>query len=1078
MAADMEGIVAHAPIEPAEDTGPISKKKLLPEQQQILEKLYAHLAGFVAHAAERTVSERPSRRPWASPIQSRRNQVLMLDGGRGTGKTSLLLTALKHLADEPSPSSVITLEPVDFDPMPQGMSPFSWVVLTLRQLVEWLEKDCAPKTTPPFCWDDDNDAASTLEGLWQVFFKRAEMGWSAPTKQDDIEDFIQRRQSKQRGWLKLQEAWEKLINGLFKALEKRNVATSSSIILLPIDDLDLAPKRAREVLLTLRQLYHKRVVFLLTGDSKHLTEVVALRQFAAEWVSGAFGQVRKDTLDRTKGLAGDLVAKVIQTAHRIAVWAIAPEVALAFAARQAGFVAPPNALVPQDALPRSLVPEARVPEYVQHCLSDGSKDEDVLRSQALQISESFRRSGGSPFGRFAFRIRDLMQALATHSASPKESFRRLLSSARPSDGSGPVDWTALRDRRLGIRATSRSGTGGDETYSWMRSTGFRAWDEDRDRPLNLIEEVMLQAELMLVPPDWTASTWLSPLASTSLRISLRHFQLPWPGIRVANLTDAFQKQRDLSYLEDRGVSLFRAWLLAHLVWFGTEPSLAPATSADEALQMIVVGSGSNPEMRTWLLEELPILCAPEHHLDDDLCYRIFAAVSSLSTAKEWNDRIDIWSANRLTVLRAGAGERSDEVAEFVEANSREHAWFDRHIFGKDVAWYDFRSGDDRQLSTELNAVQNPVGMPEPDLLATLQLHRFGDSSNRPPHWATRALTRHLIASGHLRDFTRAIAGLINKYGKRWPTKYLVDVWRLLFELTPPLEGRAANASEWFDAEDRGLGLTYRGPAGLTLLPEWLQFEQASTKTAIGWTASIDLPEHLVAWLCVIQSFGSRLPEPMEQVSIPPISASNSLPAWPSMDWLTAEHGLCLWEEALKELAKADHVRESTAFDVRLFNWLKIAVHLYSGFRPLHLNTSFTIPALPEDISRLLELGMGKSNGISTEGRPVIQRWLRNVRSDVVFDDIELREAWDFWWQNFSKREQRSQLETESLALGQLSNMGVDELREVVRRVDVARKIHRFFRAGSRISRLAELKKIDGVGKPSVDKIKAWAESTF
>lgn len=1059
--------MARTPIEPAGDTRPIAEGDQLEDQKKVLSKLYDRIDRFCERVAatrhERDEQARLKQRssaPWRPIDDDRPNQVLMLDGRRGTGKTSLLLTALKTWRDSRAHTDgmrVIALDPVDFDPMPAGLSPFAWVVLTLRRLVDWLDDGCAPATAP-YLWDDDSDETKpTLDALWQGFFRRAEIGWSKPARQDDIEDFIQHSREKQKGWLKLQDAWERLIDGLFEAAERQRKVSQDSVIVLPIDDLDLAPRRAREVLLTLRQLYHERVVFLLTGDVAHLRNVLELRQFGAEWVEGAPKAERKRTWRRVQGLTVDLVNKVIPPQHRLSVLAVGLWEALLLAAKRTGFGSDDSAMR----------------EYLNYCLSGGrpAGDDGRSKAEAARIYQVALDRKRATFHRHAaYRIRDLVQAVEQPLApDPRIHLFGVLTSARPPDGSKILDASTLRGRSLRVIPRSWGGTG-DSDRSRMRATRFRVWDEKTKRSLNLIEQIVLRAQLLpIMLTNWNTSSWLSPLAHTSLRLSSGTYNVPWPGFPVTGLADAEEKARQLRYF-DIG-DLFRAWLLAHLQWSGLETEVERTLSTEEALERLVVGANANDWLGTWLKERLPALCAPEHGLEDSSCYLIFQALSGVASDQdEWDAWTKAWGQTRKAMLAAFRVEEPgvDDLQRVIDRKYPAHAWHHQSVFGPRGTWLRLQQRSGRSIGQALYDIRRPHGMSGPDLYGCIELSQF-DHDDRPRSWPEFAITRFLVTTRTLRQFADGFEDLRVELKTAWPAKYLVGIWKLLVTLSPDPSQLPRDIARWFESLDSGEGLDYRGPPDIQLTPEWISTRNGHPRTPSGWRTLVELPTHLVAWLCVIQEYASRLPEPTNAIVVPRIRDVEDFPPWPEMNWLTAEYALHTWEATQAEFAEAGHVPDGVLHDAYLLNWLACGKRAF-GHSTFFRRAPIEMPISATRVVGLLDGAFGKTNNqIREEHRPHLRRWLRELRSTVHFTSPKYRKVWDRWWSAHDERAERA-------ALKVLPKMSVDDIFQKVNDSRLAKLLHEHFESGKTASRLEDLAEITHVGPKSIEKLRLWAES--
>ena len=101
------------------------EKDILKDINGLLRQVHSRSSSEIAEINAIAVSS------WANPRGDSRNNVIMLDGGRGTGKTSLLLTLLdgwnkpidykpieKQVQFSGMSEIVKALPPIDFDPLP------------------------------------------------------------------------------------------------------------------------------------------------------------------------------------------------------------------------------------------------------------------------------------------------------------------------------------------------------------------------------------------------------------------------------------------------------------------------------------------------------------------------------------------------------------------------------------------------------------------------------------------------------------------------------------------------------------------------------------------------------------------------------------------------------------------------------------------------------------------------------------------------------------------------------------------------------------------------------------------------
>lgn len=235
-------------------------------------------------------SKYPDGWPWARVETNRSGRVLVLNGDRGTGKTSLLMTLLKEWKDArrrdpppPEPSfaevalRVRALPVLDFDPLPEAMPLHGWLLQPWRHLAE-----LADRRMPASAGYGDGQIA-TLRERWHNLFETATIGWSkVPPDGRGVVERALDYELQSSGWLELRSQWHSFVAELLSALcllnddENALPLPTNSVLVVPIDDVDLQVLRLPELLHAIRLLHHPRVVYLLTADVEHMKEVLEL----------------------------------------------------------------------------------------------------------------------------------------------------------------------------------------------------------------------------------------------------------------------------------------------------------------------------------------------------------------------------------------------------------------------------------------------------------------------------------------------------------------------------------------------------------------------------------------------------------------------------------------------------------------------------------------------------------------------------------------------------------------------------------------------------------------------------------
>ena len=246
-----------------------------------------------------------NKKPYLAPVQVRRPQVLLLDGARGTGKTSLLLTMahrwnihdgcdvkrhdsdeaqyearVRGLADrlhfEPAytiPSRIHPLRILDFDPLPPQMPLVAGIIQAWQPLAKkYDELSGRPE-------EECDGEVETLEDEWTNLFRVGAVGWSAmPTAAGLLEQVLD-RQEQATEWQRLGQRWYDFVRKVIacgKCVKDPHTLCGEPVFVIMIDDVDLQVERIRELLPALRLLYHPNVVFLVAAHWEHLIDTLKL----------------------------------------------------------------------------------------------------------------------------------------------------------------------------------------------------------------------------------------------------------------------------------------------------------------------------------------------------------------------------------------------------------------------------------------------------------------------------------------------------------------------------------------------------------------------------------------------------------------------------------------------------------------------------------------------------------------------------------------------------------------------------------------------------------------------------------
>jgi hypothetical protein len=288
----------------SEDTRPLDPGRLSKEELFAIYEIEARLkdARFT-----KLTAELDGRDKYLATTPVRHPRVLLLDGGRGTGKTSLLLTLVERwkwetetdfkkkqdaysraledialkvpddkardvktaLVDIPRHISVVDI--LDFDPLPAQMPMAAGVVQALRPLAEHYDT-LANR-------GDDCEATETLTDKWSKLLQMAAIGGSALPRGKGLVEQVLDREEQVRDWLEFEQKWQDFVTALIKeslCYDEEKGLGKDPVLVIMIDDCDLQVERIGQLLPALRTLYHPRLFFIVAADRPHMVDMLTL----------------------------------------------------------------------------------------------------------------------------------------------------------------------------------------------------------------------------------------------------------------------------------------------------------------------------------------------------------------------------------------------------------------------------------------------------------------------------------------------------------------------------------------------------------------------------------------------------------------------------------------------------------------------------------------------------------------------------------------------------------------------------------------------------------------------------------
>ncbi len=331
-------------LAPRQEAVPLSWTQLSTDQQQIVRDVHQWLGDLIKNPqpvrSARGGADEERQSQFLPRLEVRRaSNVLMIDGGRGTGKTSVFLSLLQFwtdalTADSPSAGTatdairdevvskvlrernIIPLDILDMQPLSGRPTLLLQLAGRLYRITERLmqargDREAAYPRRP-------EDAAEKSLWRWKDLARAVAIGQVDDPRQrrehSNPEDFTIELEQAERRRMHLSDTWREFIEALRSdVVEYRDRLRPAKpgadpLFIVPIDDADMNPERGVELLELLRSLWHPRVVFLLTGDADLFRTLLSNHYLTV---------CPKMPPSMARNLAHDVLGKVIPPAQRL-----------------------------------------------------------------------------------------------------------------------------------------------------------------------------------------------------------------------------------------------------------------------------------------------------------------------------------------------------------------------------------------------------------------------------------------------------------------------------------------------------------------------------------------------------------------------------------------------------------------------------------------------------------------------------------------------------------------------------------------------------------------------------------------
>jgi hypothetical protein len=328
------------------DISPLTTAQLSDEEVETIVSIERRL--YEVSTVPHVPMSREDRHGYAERAGESYGRVMLLDGSRGTGKTSIFKTLAKRwlasaearatgtgysdallprvkdleersgraLQYDGPPSNVVVLKTLEFDALPPEMPLLAGAVQAWRAVAG--SYDALSAKTTDTC---DFDETRTLMDIWHGLFRVAAVGWTPIPKHSGLIEQVLDREEQVEDWQRFDARWLEFVDEVIsrgKCLSGKHRLAKQPIFVVMIDDVDLQVGRVRELLPALRLLYHARVVFLVAADRWHMVDMLKL-DFLGQQNRIALHQGPSNALDSANldAWAGKLARAAFQKAFPI-----------------------------------------------------------------------------------------------------------------------------------------------------------------------------------------------------------------------------------------------------------------------------------------------------------------------------------------------------------------------------------------------------------------------------------------------------------------------------------------------------------------------------------------------------------------------------------------------------------------------------------------------------------------------------------------------------------------------------------------------------------------------------------------
>lgn len=272
---------------------PANWNSLNDSQKKAVTQILETIADTVEQLPKQNINDQQA--PYLS--SSRASRIAFLDGQRGTGKSTVLVTLLDTLktgeiagfpdkttmdAMEVIKKRIVLLEPIDMEPVPQCWNMLPAILARIEDAFSRYSSTERNNGTSSGLLDPSNHYHDALRELQQLQ-NNISVSWDGNLNNRasrlDPDAYAQETMRNERARIQLNPNFEKTLNALAKQISQCS-QVDNPLFLLPIDDFDLNPRVCLEMLRILRMISVPRLFTLILGDLEVVDVALNLKQSA------------------------------------------------------------------------------------------------------------------------------------------------------------------------------------------------------------------------------------------------------------------------------------------------------------------------------------------------------------------------------------------------------------------------------------------------------------------------------------------------------------------------------------------------------------------------------------------------------------------------------------------------------------------------------------------------------------------------------------------------------------------------------------------------------------------------------